>query len=174
MWPDRGCQARHSRQSGTSRDRGPPWQPCHGDQVFPELMSDMVLLGGTVLRMMLQGGAPIVAVDGHVEDAGVVREDLLRAVAKVHIPVQDDYPPCACLLRSPGRHPCSTIAHINTHEASIHMVNRSIDGSPLSSTACKCVCCSALVKEVFCLTLGTCYEAEDFGHGIESVPALLK
>lgn len=60
------------------------------------------------VQVALQECAPIVAVDGHVEDAGVVREDLLRAVAKVHIPVQNDDPPCACLLRSPGRHPCST------------------------------------------------------------------
>ena len=97
-------------------------------------MSDMVLLGGTWLRIMLQEGAPIVAVDGHVEDAGVVREDLLRAVAKVHVPVQNDDPPCACLLRSPGRHPCSMIARMRTHKDFLHMVNRNAGCTPWSSS----------------------------------------
>ena len=76
-----------------------------------KLVSDKMMF-----RMALQGRAPIVAVDGHVEDAGVVGEDLLRAIAKVHVPVQNNDPPCACLLRSPGRHPCSTIDHISMHK----------------------------------------------------------
>lgn len=36
------------------------------------------------------GAAPVVAVQGHVEDGGVLLKDVLRAVAVVHVPVQDE------------------------------------------------------------------------------------
>jgi len=53
-----------------------------------------------------QRGAPIIAVYGHVEHTGVLREDLLCSVAKVHVPVQNDHPACASLLGCSGCHSC--------------------------------------------------------------------
>lgn len=41
------------------------------------------------------GAAPVVAVQGHVEDGGVLLEDVLRAIAVVHVPVQDEHAPRA-------------------------------------------------------------------------------
>jgi len=84
---------------------------------------------------MANRGAPIIAVYGHVEHTGVLREDLLCSVAKVHVPVQDDHPACASLLGCSGCHSCRM-------QGSAHQRDN-LAGSDMDSPTCQKDSCHA-------------------------------
>ena len=78
--------------------------------------------------------SPVPAVDGHIEHAWVALENVLRAVAVVHIPVEDEYPFSARPLGGPGGH-SSVVEEAEAHgHAALRMVpGRPHDGSSMGS-----------------------------------------